>query len=533
MGFGEIALMRDIRRTATVKATENSELLALSRKKFERVLGPLDQLRTVKYLTDPRKIIADFFRPGDAWGPRGARVHRRKSNIGLQLTPKPTAESSWFAVYRPTSRDAINKMLNGIAVGKGLNVKGKSAKKMPLSGFVPYLQISQEKHKCHVEEALSHSLFKIFFTTSMARATARRTLEALLLPEENLVIDADCRKITDINQYEGLYGMQVPETVVREAYIMRPDISFALGWDTGRNSEPDFMNMNIHAVRGDSKPEVVLYQTDSEDPMNPHALVLAYAEKTVKPVVSDFDTFTVGSRGMSYATLDDKQVQLALWSLDKAGQILKAPISSQWNTCWLDVLKQASDEGFNPDVPLYGFGDRTSTGLTEQVVEATLSVGAVRHSSECFNYMFPQDFDNEYLIIWDQFPDMPWDYKSEHDLHAFLLDRIKEGYAFPVHPVWAARDTHWFSIFEELRTLSVKRPETAFHAWYPKGSGIVEKVHQLHADFPNGFVREMERPRPVREMERPRLVSDDACFDACVCDNNFHLETVREEEDQT
>ena len=33
-----------------------------------------------------------------------------------------------FAVYRPTSRDAIAKMLSGIAVGKGLNVKGKSAK---------------------------------------------------------------------------------------------------------------------------------------------------------------------------------------------------------------------------------------------------------------------------------------------------------------------------------------------------------------------------------------------------------------------
>ena len=51
-----------------------------------------------------------------------------------------SAEFVWgsgfrFAVYRPTSRDAIAKMLSGVAVGKGLNVKGKSAKKNRLSGL--------------------------------------------------------------------------------------------------------------------------------------------------------------------------------------------------------------------------------------------------------------------------------------------------------------------------------------------------------------------------------------------------------------
>ena len=30
-------------------------------------------------------------------------------------------ETQWFVVYRPTSKDAIAKMLSGAAVGKGLN----------------------------------------------------------------------------------------------------------------------------------------------------------------------------------------------------------------------------------------------------------------------------------------------------------------------------------------------------------------------------------------------------------------------------
>lgn len=45
-----------------------------------------------------------------------------------------------------------------------------------------------------------------------------------------------------------------------------------------------FMDMNLQAVRGDSKPKVVLYQFDQDNAMNPHGLLIAYAEATVKPV---------------------------------------------------------------------------------------------------------------------------------------------------------------------------------------------------------------------------------------------------------
>ena len=38
-------------------------------------------------------------------------------------------------------------MMTKQGVGKGLDIKGKSAKKGVLSGFVPFLQIHEEKHK--------------------------------------------------------------------------------------------------------------------------------------------------------------------------------------------------------------------------------------------------------------------------------------------------------------------------------------------------------------------------------------------------
>ena len=109
-----------------------------------------------------------------------------------------------------------------------------------------------------------------------------------------------------VNTYEPhSFGLDVPEPVVREAYIMKPDLSPIVGWETGRPSVPQFMDMNLHGVRAASLPRVVLLQNDLSDPMNPHGLLIAYAEKFVKPVCSDFDTFTVGSKGMKYEALPD------------------------------------------------------------------------------------------------------------------------------------------------------------------------------------------------------------------------------------
>ena len=46
------------------------------------------------------------------------------------------------------------------------------------------------------------------------------------------------------------------------------------------------MDMNLHSVRGSSQPAVVLYQFDLSDPLNPHGLLIAYAEKEVPAVLA-------------------------------------------------------------------------------------------------------------------------------------------------------------------------------------------------------------------------------------------------------
>merc|ERR1719198_2607763 len=142
---------------------------------------------------------------------------------------------------------------------------------------------------------------------------------------------------------------------------MSPDIVPRVGWETGRASEPAFMDMNLHAVREVSEPRVVLYQFDEGDPMNPRGLLIAYAEQFVKPVVSDFDTFTVGSTNVKYEPLPANQAGLAKWSLEHAKSVIsKGPSEEGWTSAWLAILKVEAENGFHPVFPKYGYGDPTS-----------------------------------------------------------------------------------------------------------------------------------------------------------------------------
>lgn len=492
--FGERALLQRTVRAATVVATTRLEVLVLSRRQFERMLGPLSRLQQTHYLADPRKRIADFFLPGDRSGPRGMREEDddrpvfRATAAATRYRPvsryvPEEAVTEWFAVFRPTSRDALQKMLSGAGVGKALNVKGKSSKKNWLSGFVPFVQISDDDHKAEIDKPSPSSRVKLFFTTQLARELAQLELEKFVPDSAGLAIDI--REINLIDDYPDVYGLDLPEPVLYQAYIAEPELAFEPGWDTGRNSEPAFMDMNLHALRDTEPPQVVLYQIDKERPMNPHGLLVAYAENYVKPVVSDFDTFTIGSMGFSYEPLPPDQVDLALWSIDQTWEILRNEKNHPWTARWLNVVKKAEEEHYHPKAPGLGFGDPTSSKLIENLVSFTQSTGAVRHGAECFNFWFPQDLDDEYLIVWKGFPDKPWIYKTEPELRDFLSERIVEGFSFPVHPVWPLRDQGWWRIFEELS--ESEHAAANMKAWYPPSSGIMERMNTVHKQFPDCF----------------------------------------------
>ena len=128
---------------------------------------------------DPRQQIADYFRAGDSRGPGGLLDEQK-------LEPRPGESSSFFSVWRPTSMDAIRMMMEGRAVGKGLNVKGKSSQKGRLSGFVPFLQIDLEDDKTKVLTPSQDARICVYFVrltdpTAPPRIRTLRTLHPITL----------------------------------------------------------------------------------------------------------------------------------------------------------------------------------------------------------------------------------------------------------------------------------------------------------------------------------------------------------------
>ena len=205
--------------------------------------------------------------------------------------------SSVFSVWRPTSIDSISKMMRGHGVGKGLDIKGKSAKKGKLSAYVPFLQIHQDEHKTKIRTLPSGGSIRVFYKKEAPRDKAydflmevmddmlrkvddaktftkdRSERESYMEQESEFQLvnfrenskkelqgqahqemtaareiiaswEMDKPTITKIDDYSPkCYGLEMPKRLFWEGYVMRAqDISRPAGSDfeTGRPSTPGF-----------------------------------------------------------------------------------------------------------------------------------------------------------------------------------------------------------------------------------------------------------------------------------------------------
>mmetsp|Transcript_6824 Transcript_6824/g.16242 ORF Transcript_6824/g.16242 Transcript_6824/m.16242 type:complete len:837 (-) Transcript_6824:27-2537(-) len=475
---------------------------------------------------DPRYQIYNFFEDVAQEG-----VDNIISNKSFQQPAllKLLSRASAFSVWRPTSMAAIRKMMSGEATGKGLEIKGKSAKKGMLSSLVPFVQIYEEQHKERIRECVRDKTMRVFFPTEKARDEAAEMLndvvemmmffvqdamQMLANPEiteeqekevmKHLQWDGSDLGCVKLNDYApNCYGVQISERLFWEGFVMMQDCSRPPGskFETGRPSEPAFMDMNFKAVRHvpsePGEPTPVVYQADAEYPMSPRTLVVAYEEKTgdtgrVLPVVSDFDCFTVGTRGVKFdQPLPPDQIELVKWTVTNIESVLDQPFSADtWTKRWLEILKQAAIKGFYPKMPRFGFGDPKSYALMGKAVESLQDTGAVRHGAECFNYFFPQDLDDEFLVVSDTLPGgVPWKYVGVEELQKILIHKINDGHTFPLNPKWVLCDPGWKKVYDKLMASDRRNVQESLNVWFPPESGIREHIERVYAKHPSGFAR--------------------------------------------
>jgi len=469
--------------------------------------------------TDPRYKILRFF---DDIAHEGAN-NVKHDEFRPEVVPsvlKPFYKASVFTVWRPTSYAAIRKMMTGEAVGKGLDIKGKSSKSGIFSGFVPFLQIHEEKDKQRVSTRSRDAKIRIFFDSEHARNLVLEKLEVLRdemfcavreakeglksdVPFEEKVIfterlrwDMSDSSIDKVDDYAPeSCGLDVPERLFWEGYVARQDISRPDGsaYDSGRPSEPNFQDMNIVSLRGKPRkdhPRAVLMQRSVDNPMCPQCLLMAYEEAgRVLPVVSDFDCFLTGTSGVKYnEPFAPEQLAVMNWCVSKIEDILSEDKEDPWTNRWLDKLKVSAANGYNPKSPEYGFADPKSYSIMETGIKRLQSCsGPVRHGAESFNYYFPQQLDETYLVISDNFSEnsLPWQYVSANGLQEILLEKIDEGFTFPLNPKWILCDPGWKRVYDKL--LSSKKPnvQDSLDIWYPLP--IREKIENIHQMHPKGF----------------------------------------------
>jgi len=258
--------------------------------------------------------------------------------------------------------------------------------------------------------------------------------------------------------------------------------------------------MNITALQAPTvfgKPKAVLIQNAStSDNLNPFELLMAYEENgKVIPVVSDFDNLLVGTRGVSYnSPLPSDQIEYLKYMVSSIEKIHDKPCSQPWTSRWLEILKEQSNAGVHPNIPQFGFGDPKSIGLIKTLTKRLSNNGAVRHGSESFNYYFPQELDEEFLIIYDGHnPDqngLKWEYVDVVGLQKILNDKIDEGFTFPLNPKWILCDQGWSKIYQKLLSSNHRNVQESLDVWFPPESGIKSHIERIRKNHPEGFQRE-------------------------------------------
>ena len=547
-------------------------------------------------MSDPRRQIYHFFLHGDEHGPSGLQ-HTRVLGAGVRRVSSFTSSeqvrlvttSAWtdgssdgaaggsqfFSIWRPTSTAAIRKMMKNEASGKGNNIKGKSAKRGVLSGFVPYLQIhGSERDKKLVGTAFPDAETRIYYKSMELRAAAKAKLDETLAEMVEAVrmakdaLDAARKSHTMLNceerkrllvltvfwsidnpvvkvleteegshsgkTREELFGLSVPDRLLWEAYVVRQDITQPKGWETGRPSSPDYMDLNMQSIRevDPDNPPVVLYQFDEQDPLNPHGLLLAYAEKgNVLPVASDFDAFLIGSSGVKYPTVPKAQEPYILSLVKHIDNILSIPSYESWNERWMEIIKgetaMASNESKNESFVSrakrkqsliagsfkkkhvdgkLGFGDAISQEMIRRASH-DIGYGAVRHAAESFNYYWPQPPDAKYLVVWQGYGNsVPWRSLSPTELLSFLLKRAADGYTFPINPMWMLCHDGWYDLYETLASSSAA--QASIEAWFaPRVREALAAVRRKHSA---GFVRQGHRPPSPVSSPQAEAGDDDA-----------------------
>ena len=74
-----------------------------------------------------------------------------------------------------------------------------------------------------------------------------------------------------------------------------------------------------------------------------------------------------------------------------------------------------------------------------------------------------------------------------NELQDFLSHSIDLGFTFPLNPKWVLCNSGWKAIWDKLTNSNQPYVQLSINAWYPSGSGLIERIEDVHRKYPEGF----------------------------------------------
>ena len=175
------------------------------------------------------------------------------------------------------------------------------------------------------------------------------------------------------------------------------------------------------------------------------------------------------------------------WCIDEIEGILASPQEEVgWTRRWLEVKKKVCFGKMHSEVPEFGFADPQSYAVMKAAVRRLRGNGAVRHGPECFNYAFPQELDDKYLVISETLPgQVPWKYVDSDELIGILCDKVDEGFTFPLNPKWILCDEGWKRVYDKLVVSTSPHVQDSIAIWYPPM--VQDRIADIASKYPCGF----------------------------------------------
>eukprot|EP00984_Skeletonema_dohrnii_P029733 scaffold20605_cov110-Skeletonema_dohrnii-CCMP3373.AAC.7 len=189
------------------------------------------------YRLDPRWQICNFFDDLAHEGLEGIDESGRIQLSSLPFIMRAFSRVGVFSVWRPTSNEAIRRMITGEGTGKGMDIKGKSAIKGKFSGFVPFLQIHRNEDKLKVGSLHADARVRVFYPNKISRDRAFMSL-AMVRDKMREATQRSMRFIAKVEQKEvSVLGEEMNKSMRN---LSHTSMRLAIGSTRRRlNSGPD------------------------------------------------------------------------------------------------------------------------------------------------------------------------------------------------------------------------------------------------------------------------------------------------------